>query len=542
MIFSKIIPLLFLAVIGIGCSGHHSSHKSQEGAFREIKADSQTAIIQLPQGTIAGYLDGEVYTFKGVPYAKAERFMPPVEADSWEGIRSCRYNGPSSPHGIAALYGKQDQDAFTYGRYNMCSADDCQNVNVWTRGLSDGKRRPVMVWLHGGGFRWGSGYELPQYDGYELSARGDVVVVCVTHRLGVVGFLDLSAYGSQYASSGNAGMLDIVAALKWVNQNIEKFGGNPNNVTVFGQSGGGGKVSTLLTMPSAKGLFHKAIIQSGSMLTQMTAENSRKFAATILDELGLKPEQSDKLKTMPWQEIDNASDRAAYKLTKELKNGFGMMGCAPHIDGTDLLMTPREALSADFNTDIPLMVGTNLNEFQVSATGEYNHLTWESANALAKTRYGEKAEAYMAAFRKAFPHARPKDAFETDFKFRAMAVEQARIKASGRAPVYLYRFDWQSPLFNETLRACHNMEIAFAFHNVNLARPMTGGTVSAHRLQDLMADAWINFARTGNPNHAGLPKWEPYTQTGGMTLIFDETCTTQMDPDIEILKILEDIQ
>lgn len=534
---SKINMWLLGTILLTGCIGG-GSDTTKETCYREMKADNKTAIVELPQGSIAGFIDGDVFTFKGVPYAKADRFMPPVEAEKWEGVRSCRHNGPASPHGMAPLYGKQDQDAFIYGRYNMSSADECQHVNIWTQGLNDKKKRPVMVWLHGGGFRWGSGYELQQYNGYELSHRGDVVVVCVTHRLGVVGFLNLSAYGDKYAASGNAGMLDIVAALKWVNKNIEKFGGDPGNVTIFGQSGGGAKVSTLLGMPDAQGLFHKAIVQSGSMLKHTSGESGKLLTATILEELGLKPSQVNQLETLPWQQIDMASDRAAYKLRNELAEGFGLMHCAPYKDGVSITMEPDEALTASQNNHIPLLVGSNLNEFQVSATGEYNNLTQEEAEERVKALHGSKAEAYITAFKKAFPNARPKDLLETDFFFRAKTIEQARLKAAGNAPVYLYRFDWQSPMFNETLRACHNMELAFVFHNVDLARPMTGGTASAHRLQDRMADAWISFARTGNPNHKGLPQWTPYTPEGGMTLIFDDICTTQIDPDKEIIQAL----
>ena len=240
----------------------------------EINASSSTAVVRTAKGQVAGYIQGGVYIYKGIPYAKAERFRAPEETDEWDGIRSCRQYGPVCPQPARQGWAN-DEIAFAFNWNDGWSSEDCLRLNVWTPNIADSGKRPVMVWLHGGGYTAGSGQELPSYDGSSLAASEDVVVVTVNHRLNVLGFLDLSAFGEKYASSGNAGMLDIVAALKWVRNNIAAFGGDPSNVTIFGQSGGGGKVTTLLAMPSAKGLFHKAIVQSGSMLRTMESRYSR---------------------------------------------------------------------------------------------------------------------------------------------------------------------------------------------------------------------------------------------------------------------------
>ncbi len=248
------------------------------------------AVAATRSGRVAGYIRRGIFTFKGIPYADnsagPNRFMPPVKPKSWEGVRSSRQYGYVAPQGPRAGWAN-DEEAFMFAWDDGVQSEDCLRVNVWTPGVGDGKKRPVMVWLHGGGYTAGSGQELRSYDGENLARRGDLVVVSLNHRLNVFGYLDLSKFGDQYAASGNVGMLDIVAALEWVRDNIENFGGNPQMVTIFGQSGGGGKVSTLMAMPAAKGLFHRAIVESGSILQGIPQENAQKVADAIVGELGL---------------------------------------------------------------------------------------------------------------------------------------------------------------------------------------------------------------------------------------------------------------
>lgn len=312
-------------------------------ATGEIIASSETAVAQTESGKVGGFLQDGIYIYKGIPYAKAERFMPPQPADKWEGVRSSRMFGPTCPQAVRMGWGA-DEHAFAFHWDDGYPGEDCLRVNIWTPGLNDGKKRPVMVWLHGGGYAAGSGQELPSYDGFNLAKKGDAVVVTLNHRLNVLGFLDLSAYGDKYAKSGNAGLLDLVAALQWVNKNIAAFGGDAQNVTIFGQSGGGGKVSTLLATPSAKGLYHKAIVQSGSMLRTMDAKYSRRIGAAVMDELGLKASQIDELQKMPYERLLAAGEKAVAKVKAEVEKENGIstfiFGWAPTVDGDVLPAQP----------------------------------------------------------------------------------------------------------------------------------------------------------------------------------------------------------
>ena len=309
--------LAFSAILLSSCGGTAKIEKASAcGQEGEITASSATAIAETESGKVAGYVENGIYIYKGIPYAKAERFMPPVAADKWEGVRSSRAYGPTCPQGKRMGW-YSDEQAFAFNWDDGYPDENCLRVNIWTPGLKDGKKRPVMVWLHGGGYSAGSGQELPSYDGTNLAKKGDAVVVTLNHRLNVLGFLDLSAYGDKYAKSGNAGLLDLVAALQWVNKNIESFGGDARNVTIFGQSGGGGKVSTLLATPSARGLFHKAIVQSGSMLRTMEQKYSRRIGSAVMEELGLKASQRDELCKMPYDKVLAAGDKAIAKVRAE---------------------------------------------------------------------------------------------------------------------------------------------------------------------------------------------------------------------------------
>ena len=253
----------------------------------EIIASAKDAIVKTESGLVAGYIEDGIYIYKGIPYAEAERFMPPTKAKRWEGIRSSRAYGPTCPQ-KKRMGWMIDEMAFESRWDDGYPGEDCLRANIWTKGINDGKKRPVMVWLHGGGYSAGSGQELPAYDGTNLCEKGDVVIVSLNHRLNVLGFLDLSAFGEKYAQSGNVGLLDLIAALQWVKDNIANFGGDPSNVTIFGQSGGGGKVTALLTSQRAKGLFNKAIIESGSLSQMMEQKYSKRIGMTVMEELGLK--------------------------------------------------------------------------------------------------------------------------------------------------------------------------------------------------------------------------------------------------------------
>ncbi|MFY1612844.1 carboxylesterase/lipase family protein [Macellibacteroides fermentans] len=536
------LPLLTAALLLSSCGGIVKADKQEAKTDSEVLASDTNAIAETESGTVAGYQENGVYIYKGIPYAKAERFMPPQPVAKWEGIRSSRAYGPTCPQGKRAGW-YHDESAFAFDWNDGFPDEDCLRVNIWTPGLKDGKKRPVMVWLHGGGYAAGSGQELPSYDGSNLAKNGDVVVVTLNHRLNALGFLDLSAFGDKYAKSGNAGLLDLVAALQWVNKNIASFGGDAQNVTIFGQSGGGGKVSTLLATPSAKGLFHKAIIQSGSMLRTMEATYSRRIGTAVVEELGLKPSQLDQLQTIPYEKLLAAGETAIKKVKEQAeKEGISsfIFGWAPTVDGDVLPAQPFDPQAPAQSKDIPVMIGTTLHEFTMSTyVSAYRTITKEKAVEILKQKYGEKTNDFLTAFEKAYPYYEPKDLLDVDVIFRPGAVEQARLKAAQQgAPVYMYLFTWESPVMNGSLRSTHCMEIPFVFDNVTRHASMTGGSGKAQILAQKMSSAWINFARTGNPNHESLPQWDPYTAQKGATMCFDNVCEEKYNHDKELMELV----
>lgn len=536
------LPLLTAALLLSSCGGIVKADKQEAKTDGEVLASDTNAIAETESGTVAGYQENGVYIYKGIPYAKAERFMPPQPVAKWEGIRSSRAYGPTCPQGKRAGW-YHDESAFAFDWNDGFPDEDCLRVNIWTPGLKDGKKRPVMVWLHGGGYAAGSGQELPSYDGSNLAKNGDVVVVTLNHRLNALGFLDLSAFGDKYAKSGNAGLLDLVAALQWVNKNIASFGGDAQNVTIFGQSGGGGKVSTLLATPSAKGLFHKAIIQSGSMLRTMEATYSRRIGTAVVEELGLKPSQLDQLQTIPYEKLLAAGETAIKKVKEQAeKEGISsfIFGWAPTVDGDVLPAHPFDPQAPAQSKDIPVMIGTTLHEFTMSTyVPAYRTITKEKAVEILKQKYGEKTNDFLTAFEKAYPYYEPKDLLDVDVIFRPGAVEQARLKAAQQgAPVYMYLFTWESPVMNGSLRSTHCMEIPFVFDNVTRHASMTGGSGKAQILAQKMSSAWINFARTGNPNHESLPQWDPYSAKKGATMCFDNVCEEKYNHDKELMELL----
>lgn len=526
-----------------GCGNCCSSFGNPERhAGRELQTASQATTVQTVSGKVAGYIDGGIYTYKGIPYAKAERFMPPAPADSWEGIRSSRAYGPTCPQGKRMGW-YSDEQAFSFDWNDGFPDEDCLRVNIWTPGINDGKKRPVMVWLHGGGYSTGSGQELPSYDGRNLAEKGDVVVVTLNHRLNVLGFLDLSAYGEKYAHSGNAGLLDIVAALNWVQANIGNFGGDASNVTIFGQSGGGGKVSTLLATPSAKGKFHKAIVQSGAMLRTMDSKWSRRIGAAVVEELGIAPEKIDELKKVPYEKLLAAGEKAIAKIRPEAdKAGFAsfIFGWAPTVEGCVLPRQPFDPEAPEQSKEIPVMIGTTIHEFSMSTyVPQLRTIDKNRAAEYLRTKYGERTDEFLHLFEKTYPGYLPKDLIDTDFIFRPSAVAQAGLKArQGGAPVYMYIFAWESPVLDGILRSTHCMEIPFVFNNADLHSSMTGGGNDAVKLADRMSQSWINFAYTGNPNTGDIPEWPEYDCSERATMFFNSNCEVKYNHDKELIDFI----
>jgi para-nitrobenzyl esterase len=508
-------------------------------------AGDGAAVAVTRTGRVAGYIRNGIFTFKGIPYADncagPNRFMPPLKAKSWEGVRSSRQYGYVAPQGPRAGWAN-DEEAFMFAWDDGVQSEDCLRVNVWTPAVGDGKKRPVMVWLHGGGYTAGSGQELRSYDGENLARRGDLVVVSLNHRLNAFGYLDLSKFGDQYAASGNVGMLDIVAALEWVRDNIEGFGGDPQRVTLFGQSGGGGKVSTLMAMPAAKGLFHRAIVESGSILQGIPQDHAQQLADAISGELGLKAATISQIQTLPYQQILTVADKVLRDRRPKTAGGIpnfrriaAQLGFGPVVDGKILPEHPFDPGAPAMSADIPMIIGTTLNEFVTAL----NHPEFEAmSEADLQTRvhdlYGDKSPSVIGAFRQRTPRAKPFDIWSriAASGVRGSAIQQAKLKAAqGRAPAYLYWFTWQTPILNGRPRAFHCAEIAFVFDNTDRCETMTGGGAAARELAARMCDAWIQFARTGNPNHAQLPRWPAFSAQAVPTMIFDNPSRVEMNPD-----------
>ena len=460
------------ALLAAACSTPASRPSSNVAAPLETSAKSATVTTQ--SGPVAGYVDDGVFIFKGIPYAKAARFMPAEDPDPWTEVRHSRAYGPTCPQDKRTGWYSDDQ-AFAMHWDDGFPDEDCLRINIWTGGLKNGVKRPVMVWLHGGGFRAGSGQEQIGYDGTNLARDHGVVVVSLNHRLNVLGFLDLSAYGAKYAHSGNVGMMDIVKALEWVRDNIAQFGGDPDNVTIFGQSGGGGKVSTLMAMPSAKGLFSKAIVQSGSITQLMEPKYSRRIGAKTVEALHLNPSRIDKIAEVPYEQLLAAYNGAISAVCEEARQDGAfpenilnaiLFGQVPVVDGEVIPAQPASAEALALSKDIPVIIGTTFHEF---------------------TRDQE------------------------DPIFQPLARQQAADRsAAGCAPVYFYQFTWESPVLDGAFGSTHCIEIPFVFDNVALHRTFTGGAADAVELGHRVSRLWTSFAKTGVPASEGIPQWEPY--------------------------------
>ena len=513
----------------------------------QLVTGADVAVTDTESGKVRGFIMDDIFTFKGIPYGQAERFAKAEKPAPWKDVRSSMTYGPVAPL-LTPTTSVQDESEFVFDHDWGYSNEDCLVLNVWSPGINDGKKRPVMFWIHGGAFTSGSSQELPGYHGENLARSGDVVVVSINHRLNVLGFLDLSAYGEEYETSANNSIVDIKLALEWVRDNVSNFGGDPNNVTIFGQSGGGAKVNTLMAMPEAKGLFHKAINQSGSFRSDMASkELTQRIAAETLTQLDLKPTDIASLKTMPFEKLAAASSKALKVIETDLKakgQDFGMMGLSwgPSVDGKALpfqLGTPEAMALAK---DVPLLIGTVKNEFapfMAMGMGMVNAPEAQVMGFLKKV-HGEKVDEYIAAVREAYPNSTksPTDLITVDMMFRPGAVHQANAKAelAEGAPVYMYLFTWQSPVMDGKYKAIHCVEIPFVFNNINRGANMVGATPEAHALAKPMSQAWVNFARSGNPNADGLPKWEPYSKQKGATMMFDNRCEIRYHPDRALLE------
>ena len=531
-----------------GCGVGTESASATEGA--PIIASTTSPVADTAAGKVRGFTRNGIHTFKGIPYAATTegpaRFLPPSRPQPWSGIRSSMYYGPTCPQRPRAGW-LDDENAFLFQWDDGQPGEDCLRANLWTPGL-DGRKRPVMVWLHGGGWSSGSGQEQPAYNGENLSRRGDVVVVSLNHRLNLLGYMNLAAYGARYGSSMNVGVLDLVAALEWVRDNIAGFGGDPGNVLVFGQSGGGAKVSTLLSMPMARGLFHRAVVQSGSTLRLGDPERTAKLAAAVVAELELSKATIDKIHSVPYGQLLQAEAAALKKLepNSRTRGGAGSplrrgalapLGFGPVVDGEIVTRHPFDPDAPAISAAVPMLIGTVLNEQSPSMTHpELESMTEDEMKKRAAERYLDHTETIVATYRRAFPNVKPVELLSRLFSVRTNAVAQAQLKAAqNAAPAFMYLFTWQTPLLNGRPRAFHCSEIPFVFYNTDRSAFATGGGHGARALAAKVSDAWINFARTGDPGHPGLPAWPKY-DTAGPVMVFDNACEVKNDPDRELRK------
>lgn len=476
--------------------------------------------VKTRSGWVEGILQEGTQAFLGIPYARVERFMPPLAVEKWKGIRKCDHWGPQA---MQNTFGRKLSEK------EMSEKNSCV-LNVWTTDTKGSK--PVMLWLHGGGFDSGTSAWNP---GMQL-AKKDVVVVSVNHRLNILGFLDLSACSEKYKLSANVGMLDIVAALRWIRQNIGRFGGNPNNVTIFGESGGGGKVGTLLCMPQAKGLFHKAIIMSGTILNVNTKDMSEALGKAVLKELNIDPQHIERINDVPYEQLYAAGQRAMAASIGTRQPGTPMMwGFGPSPDGETLLQQPFQPGFAGISDDIPIMIGTTFNELQRLTYDQ--PMTSEEAHKKLEATFGEDTDEYIAAFDKAWPGHSPQDLLSIDWLFRPKTIITAdAIGQNRKANTYMYMFTWKSSV-NQGSQ--HGHELKFCFNTLHHSpNELPQPTQDDLRLADLMSSAWAQFAHTGNPNTVGLPAWNPYTAENGEMMILDYNCQVRNNPDRHLEEII----
>ncbi|HEV3197479.1 MAG TPA: carboxylesterase family protein [Bryobacteraceae bacterium] len=496
-------------------------------------------VVHVTGGKLRGIRDGKTSTFLGIPYAEAERFEMPKPAKPWDGIKSAQAWGPVCP--IPAQQ-KPGADEFVFPHRYWLESEACQVLNIWTQNPTTSVKKPVMVWMHGGGFTNGSSMESYAYDGKNLSEFGDVVVVSLNHRLNIIGTLDLSAYGSQYENSRYTGMADLVAALQWVQENIAQFGGDPGNVTIFGQSGGGSKVTRLMHMPVAKGLFHKAIAQSGGGLNYRTVEpdtaikRQQAVAAGTLKQLGLDGSQIDKLKKVPYKDLIIAGTAATREMAPAGAGGRGGGGGGWEVIADDKYVM-REL--CDWADTIPLMAGTVFSEMQGTLTrgdGRKNEWSQAEIDANLTKAYGDKKAEVVAEFQKAFPRKKVQDVLYFANGSRPGVKQTLAWKLEkSKTPVWNYLFAWEYPV-NGGITSFHCSEIAFAFHNVNEPhiRLATGGGPVALALQDRVSGVWLSFAKTGNPG----PGFKPWTAAEPNTMVFDTVSESKPLRDDQLITLM----
>ncbi|MEA2739993.1 MAG: para-nitrobenzyl esterase [Acetobacteraceae bacterium] len=509
-------------------------------------------VVETTSGKVRGTLVEDVLTFKTMPYAAstagANRFRPPQPVAPWSGVRDCSdFTGRAPQAGLRPAT-RPELENFSGAADPSPETEDCLTVNVWTPGCDPAAKRPVMVWFHGGAFAYGNA-NTPRTRGSRLAARNDVVVVTVNQRLNIFGHLDLSAFGGEaFRLSGNAGTLDMVASLEWVRDNVAAFGGDPGNVTIFGESGGGAKVSTLLSMPRAKGLFHRAIIQSGAAVRLRTKDRALALTECVLQHLGASAATIEAIQSVPVADLLAAIGPAQKALGGSPTPLFDRYPFGPVVDGDVLPAQPFDPVASDLLADVPLMIGDMKNEtanFLAVVDPVWNRTLTEAEmrqriEAIAGAHTGRVIDLY----RQLYPDLNPAErliAVTTDCNFRIRSLVLAQRRAAlRRGPVWMYSFEWETPVLGGKLKAPHAMDVPFTFNTLDLTNA-TGGDPDAQVLADTMSSVWATFARHGRPEHKSIPAWPVYDTSTRATLILDKVCRIENDPRGEARRLWQDI-
>jgi len=485
-------------------------------------ADSSASTVATTEGgKVRGQVNQGIHSFKGIRYGAdttPRRFMQALAPTSWTQTLD------ATGYGAASVQS---------GRQEEAMSEDCLFLNIWTPGMRDGAKRPVMFYIHGGAYSHGSGSS-PMYDGTRLCRRGDVIVVTVNHRLNAFGYLYLARLNgsAQFADSGNAGMLDLVMALRWVRDNIAEFGGDPGRIMLFGQSGGGAKIATLMAMPLARGLFHRAATMSGQQVTASGPLNATSRAQAFLDALKLPVERIAEVRTLPKERLIEAMSATDPVI------GKGSLYFGPVLDERWLQQHPFYPGAPAISARIPMIIGNTHDETRLLIGGPDPaafSMTWEQlpAKLAANMRVDITPEVVVAAYREIYPHYSPSDVFfaaTTAARSWRGAIIEVEARAAQGAPAYAYELDWKSPLEGGKWGAPHTLDIPLVFDNIDKQGALTGTSADAQKVADQMSEAFIAFARTGNPNTAAIPKWEPYQLPKRQTMVFDVKSALVNDP------------
>lgn len=495
--------------------------------MREFICTPQSPVVETKAGKIHGFQSGDTYFFLGIEYAHAERFMRPEPVKPWEGIKTawdygytCPTNSPNSP-GLNFISG------YRFWPDN----ENCQYLNVWTGSLEKSAKKPVLVWIHGGAHEQGSAISRSCYDGQDICEYGDIVVVSLTHRLNVLGYLDLRDFGEKYRDSVNVGLYDIVEALKWIKDNIEAFGGDPDNVTIFGHSGGGEKVTTLLQMPAAENLFHKAVVASGVFESgPFDREISNKIMAAMMKKL--HTDSISDVEKVPTDQLINSFVEARPELEAEGVNTFFSPIVEEGFSGNG-----RKAGFTDYAKKIPVMMGTVFAEFPLDQSiSDKHNLSYEEKYKILQKKYGEKhLDELLELFRKAFPNKDIGDFMTYDVLFRTPMLDYAeKMSEATDTPIYTFLFAEEFP-FDGGRSAWHGSELPYLFHNAHRF-PLYSGFEDAEMLERLMSTALVNFVYTGKPDGNGVPEWKPYTKNERNTMVFDHVAELKTNLDEKLQK------